>query len=174
MMEEFYIILYHSPGAALRLPAAPGVCTGSWMSQKQRKNFPKKGQFLFLIHLFVLVPLCLIRRRSKFFESVLSGEFSWTDEARREVLRWALFLKRKRFLWQKLNSQISLGIHFWSLNRSMLMTASDLGAVTRPWTISKQVSHASLKCNTNVIHTLKTCSQIDLWLIGATFTFTII
>ncbi|XP_070767780.1 dual 3',5'-cyclic-AMP and -GMP phosphodiesterase 11A [Enoplosus armatus] len=49
-------------------------------------------------------------RRNKFFECVLSGEFSWTDEKNREVLR------------------------------SMLMTACDLGAVTRPWKISKQVA----------------------------------
>ncbi|XP_039973316.1 dual 3',5'-cyclic-AMP and -GMP phosphodiesterase 11A [Xiphias gladius] len=49
-------------------------------------------------------------RRTKFFECVLSGEFSWTDEGHREVLR------------------------------SMLMTAGDLGAVTRPWKISKQVA----------------------------------
>ncbi|XP_026149882.1 dual 3',5'-cyclic-AMP and -GMP phosphodiesterase 11A [Mastacembelus armatus] len=49
-------------------------------------------------------------RRTKFFEYVLSGEFSWTDEGHREVLR------------------------------SMLMTACDLGAVTRPWQISKQVA----------------------------------
>ncbi|KAM3614631.1 uncharacterized protein V6R79_017220 [Siganus canaliculatus] len=49
-------------------------------------------------------------RRTKFFECVLSGEFSWTDEGHREVLR------------------------------SMLMTACDLGAVTRPWEISKQVA----------------------------------
>ncbi|XP_028971726.1 dual 3',5'-cyclic-AMP and -GMP phosphodiesterase 11A isoform X1 [Esox lucius] len=50
------------------------------------------------------------QRRSKFFDCVLSGEFSWTDEAHREQLR------------------------------SMLMTACDLGAVTRPWEISKQVA----------------------------------
>ncbi|XP_029927968.1 dual 3',5'-cyclic-AMP and -GMP phosphodiesterase 11A [Myripristis murdjan] len=50
------------------------------------------------------------QRRTKFFECVLSGEFSWTDEGHREVLR------------------------------SMLMTACDLGAVTRPWKISKQVA----------------------------------
>nr|XP_057939500.1 dual 3',5'-cyclic-AMP and -GMP phosphodiesterase 11A isoform X3 [Doryrhamphus excisus] len=49
-------------------------------------------------------------RRSKFFECVLAGKFSWTDEKHREVLR------------------------------SMLMTACDLGAVTRPWEISKQVA----------------------------------
>ncbi|XP_030015089.1 dual 3',5'-cyclic-AMP and -GMP phosphodiesterase 11A isoform X1 [Sphaeramia orbicularis] len=49
-------------------------------------------------------------RRTKFFEHVLSGEFSWTDEGHREVLR------------------------------SMLMTACDLGAVTRPWKVSKQVA----------------------------------
>ncbi|CAG6015597.1 unnamed protein product [Menidia menidia] len=49
-------------------------------------------------------------RRTKFFENVLSGEFSWTDEGQREVFR------------------------------SMLMTACDLGAVTRPWKISKQVA----------------------------------
>ncbi|XP_061918995.1 LOW QUALITY PROTEIN: dual 3',5'-cyclic-AMP and -GMP phosphodiesterase 11A [Entelurus aequoreus] len=49
-------------------------------------------------------------RRSKFFECVLAGRFSWTDEKHREVLR------------------------------SMLMTACDLGAVTRPWEISKQVA----------------------------------
>uniref|UniRef100_A0A3Q3EYX5 Phosphodiesterase n=1 Tax=Labrus bergylta TaxID=56723 RepID=A0A3Q3EYX5_9LABR len=47
-------------------------------------------------------------RRTKFFDCVLSGEFVWTDEGHREVLR------------------------------SMLMTACDLGAVTRPWKISKQ------------------------------------
>ncbi|XP_017281932.1 dual 3',5'-cyclic-AMP and -GMP phosphodiesterase 11A [Kryptolebias marmoratus] len=49
-------------------------------------------------------------RRTKFFECVLSSEFSWTVEEHREVLR------------------------------SMLMTACDLGAVTRPWKISKQVA----------------------------------
>ncbi|KAF3691842.1 Dual 3',5'-cyclic-AMP and -GMP phosphodiesterase 11A [Channa argus] len=48
--------------------------------------------------------------RTKFFDCVLSGEFSWKDEGHREVLR------------------------------SMLMTACDLGAVTRPWKISKQVA----------------------------------
>ncbi|KAJ8415899.1 hypothetical protein AAFF_G00404560 [Aldrovandia affinis] len=50
------------------------------------------------------------QRRTKFFECVLSGDFSWKDEENREILR------------------------------SMLMTASDLGAVTRPWEISKQVA----------------------------------
>ncbi|KAM4600950.1 dual 3',5'-cyclic-AMP and -GMP phosphodiesterase 11A [Polymixia lowei] len=50
------------------------------------------------------------QRRTKFFDCVLSGEFSWTEEGHREVLR------------------------------SMLMTASDLGAITRPWKISKQVA----------------------------------
>ncbi|XP_055083695.1 dual 3',5'-cyclic-AMP and -GMP phosphodiesterase 11A [Periophthalmus magnuspinnatus] len=49
-------------------------------------------------------------RRTKFFEHVLSSDFSWTDEGHREVLR------------------------------SMLMTACDLGAVTRPWKVSKQVA----------------------------------
>uniref|UniRef100_A0A3B5MQ25 Phosphodiesterase n=1 Tax=Xiphophorus couchianus TaxID=32473 RepID=A0A3B5MQ25_9TELE len=49
-------------------------------------------------------------RRTKFFEHVLSGEFSWAVEEHREVLR------------------------------SMLMTACDLGAVTRPWEVSKQVA----------------------------------
>ncbi|XP_058502792.1 dual 3',5'-cyclic-AMP and -GMP phosphodiesterase 11A [Solea solea] len=49
-------------------------------------------------------------RRTKFFKSALSGGFSWTDDGHREVLR------------------------------SMLMTACDLGAVTRPWKISKQVA----------------------------------
>ncbi|XP_048116944.1 dual 3',5'-cyclic-AMP and -GMP phosphodiesterase 11A [Alosa alosa] len=50
------------------------------------------------------------QRRTEFFESVLSGQFSLTNEDQREVLR------------------------------SMLMTACDLGAVTRPWEISKQVA----------------------------------
>ncbi|XP_028835442.1 dual 3',5'-cyclic-AMP and -GMP phosphodiesterase 11A isoform X1 [Denticeps clupeoides] len=50
------------------------------------------------------------QKRTKFFQYVLSGEFSWTNEEHRDVLR------------------------------SMLMTASDLGAVTRPWEISKQVA----------------------------------
>ncbi|XP_061573915.1 dual 3',5'-cyclic-AMP and -GMP phosphodiesterase 11A [Cololabis saira] len=49
-------------------------------------------------------------RRPKFFDYVLCGDFSWTDEGHREALR------------------------------SMLMTACDLGAVTRPWKISKQVA----------------------------------
>ncbi|XP_072534830.1 dual 3',5'-cyclic-AMP and -GMP phosphodiesterase 11A [Salminus brasiliensis] len=50
------------------------------------------------------------QRRTKFFECVLSGEFSWSNQEHRDVLR------------------------------SMLMTACDLGAVTRPWEISKQVA----------------------------------
>ncbi|XP_007233503.2 dual 3',5'-cyclic-AMP and -GMP phosphodiesterase 11A isoform X1 [Astyanax mexicanus] len=50
------------------------------------------------------------QRRTKFFECVLSGEFSWSIQEHRDVLR------------------------------SMLMTACDLGAVTRPWEISKQVA----------------------------------
>ncbi|XP_037532932.1 dual 3',5'-cyclic-AMP and -GMP phosphodiesterase 11A [Nematolebias whitei] len=49
-------------------------------------------------------------RRTKFFECVLSSEFSWSVEEHRGLLR------------------------------SMLMTACDLGAVTRPWKISKQVA----------------------------------
>uniref|UniRef100_A0A671L4V1 Phosphodiesterase n=1 Tax=Sinocyclocheilus anshuiensis TaxID=1608454 RepID=A0A671L4V1_9TELE len=50
------------------------------------------------------------KRRTKFFECVLSGQFSWSNEEHKDVFR------------------------------SMLMTACDLGAVTRPWEISKQVA----------------------------------
>ncbi|KAF4103460.1 hypothetical protein G5714_016343 [Onychostoma macrolepis] len=50
------------------------------------------------------------KRRTKFFECVLSGQFSWSNEEHRDMFR------------------------------SMLMTACDLGAVTRPWEISKQVA----------------------------------
>ncbi|XP_067915102.1 dual 3',5'-cyclic-AMP and -GMP phosphodiesterase 11A isoform X3 [Heterodontus francisci] len=49
-------------------------------------------------------------QRTKFFEYVMSGEHNWRLEKRREMLR------------------------------SMLMTACDLGAVTKPWEISKQVA----------------------------------
>eukprot|EP00062_Callorhinchus_milii_P015136 gi/632965065/ref/XP_007898706.1/ PREDICTED: dual 3',5'-cyclic-AMP and -GMP phosphodiesterase 11A-like [Callorhinchus milii] len=49
-------------------------------------------------------------KRTKFFEYVMSGEHNWRLEKRREMLR------------------------------SMLMTACDLGAVTKPWEISKQVA----------------------------------
>ncbi|XP_051871895.1 dual 3',5'-cyclic-AMP and -GMP phosphodiesterase 11A-like isoform X3 [Pristis pectinata] len=48
--------------------------------------------------------------RSKFFEYVMSGEHNWCLEKHRQMLR------------------------------SMLMTACDLGAVTKPWEISKQVA----------------------------------
>ncbi|XP_066538715.1 dual 3',5'-cyclic-AMP and -GMP phosphodiesterase 11A [Hoplias malabaricus] len=50
------------------------------------------------------------KKRTKFFECILFGEFSWSNQEHRDVLR------------------------------SMLMTACDLGAVTRPWKISKQVA----------------------------------
>ncbi|TRY93296.1 hypothetical protein DNTS_010852 [Danionella cerebrum] len=50
------------------------------------------------------------KRRTTFFECVLSGQFSWSDDEHRDMFR------------------------------SMLMTACDLGAVTRPWEISKQVA----------------------------------
>ncbi|XP_037392682.1 dual 3',5'-cyclic-AMP and -GMP phosphodiesterase 11A [Pygocentrus nattereri] len=50
------------------------------------------------------------QKRTQFFEYVLSGKFSWSNQEHRDVLR------------------------------SMLMTACDLGAVTRPWRISKQVA----------------------------------
>ncbi|XP_051577105.1 dual 3',5'-cyclic-AMP and -GMP phosphodiesterase 11A-like [Myxocyprinus asiaticus] len=50
------------------------------------------------------------KRRTKFFEYVLSGQFIWSNEEQRDMFR------------------------------SMLMTACDLGAVTRPWEISKQVA----------------------------------
>uniref|UniRef100_A0A9J8BGP4 Phosphodiesterase n=1 Tax=Cyprinus carpio carpio TaxID=630221 RepID=A0A9J8BGP4_CYPCA len=50
------------------------------------------------------------KRRTQFFECVLSGQFSWSNEEHRDMFR------------------------------SMLMTACDLGAVTRPWEISKQVA----------------------------------
>ncbi|KAK2903309.1 hypothetical protein Q8A67_008022 [Cirrhinus molitorella] len=50
------------------------------------------------------------KRRTNFFECVLSGQFSWSNEEHRDMFR------------------------------SMLMTACDLGAVTRPWEISKQVA----------------------------------
>ncbi|XP_069770242.1 dual 3',5'-cyclic-AMP and -GMP phosphodiesterase 11A-like isoform X2 [Narcine bancroftii] len=48
--------------------------------------------------------------RSKFFEYVMSGEHNWCLEKHRQMLR------------------------------SMLMTACDLGAITKPWEISKQVA----------------------------------
>uniref|UniRef100_A0A671L0W8 Phosphodiesterase n=1 Tax=Sinocyclocheilus anshuiensis TaxID=1608454 RepID=A0A671L0W8_9TELE len=50
------------------------------------------------------------KKRTQFFECVLSGQFSWSNEEHRDMFR------------------------------SMLMTACDLGAVTRPWEISKQVA----------------------------------
>ncbi|XP_023658281.1 dual 3',5'-cyclic-AMP and -GMP phosphodiesterase 11A isoform X1 [Paramormyrops kingsleyae] len=50
------------------------------------------------------------QRRNKFFDCVQSGQFSLTNEEHREMFR------------------------------SMLMTACDLGAVTRPWEISRQVA----------------------------------
>ncbi|XP_060681328.1 dual 3',5'-cyclic-AMP and -GMP phosphodiesterase 11A [Hemiscyllium ocellatum] len=49
-------------------------------------------------------------QRTKFFEYVMSGEQNWCLEKHREMLR------------------------------SMLMTACDLGAVTKPWQISRQVA----------------------------------
>ncbi|GCC25160.1 hypothetical protein chiPu_0003565 [Chiloscyllium punctatum] len=49
-------------------------------------------------------------QRTKFFEYVMSGELNWCLEEHREMLR------------------------------SMLMTACDLGAVTKPWQISRQVA----------------------------------
>ncbi|XP_048469991.1 dual 3',5'-cyclic-AMP and -GMP phosphodiesterase 11A [Rhincodon typus] len=49
-------------------------------------------------------------QRTKFFEYVMSGEHNWHLEKHREMLR------------------------------SMLMTACDLGAVTKPWQISRQVA----------------------------------
>ncbi|XP_072115872.1 dual 3',5'-cyclic-AMP and -GMP phosphodiesterase 11A [Mobula birostris] len=49
-------------------------------------------------------------RRTKFFELVNSGEYNWNVKDQREMLR------------------------------SMLMTACDLGAVTKPWEISRQVA----------------------------------
>lgn len=77
----------------------------------------------------------LWRRRTKFFESVLSGEFKWTDEGHREVFRFLPFFFNENIL-----SQNDPGdINSCAVNRSMLMTACDLGAVTRPWKISKQV-----------------------------------
>ncbi|MGH0138546.1 UNVERIFIED_CONTAM: hypothetical protein FKN15_038812 [Acipenser sinensis] len=50
------------------------------------------------------------QQRTTFFAGVEAGEYGWNNEEHREVLR------------------------------SMLMTACDLGAVTRPWEISKQVA----------------------------------
>ncbi|KAK6491195.1 dual 3',5'-cyclic-AMP and -GMP phosphodiesterase 11A [Huso huso] len=50
------------------------------------------------------------QQRTTFFAAVEAGEYGWNNEEHREVLR------------------------------SMLMTACDLGAVTRPWEISKQVA----------------------------------
>ncbi|KAK1795247.1 hypothetical protein P4O66_010430 [Electrophorus voltai] len=50
------------------------------------------------------------QKRTKFFKWVLSGEFSWSNQEHRDILR------------------------------SMLMTACGLVAVTRPWDISKQVA----------------------------------
>ncbi|KAK3551315.1 hypothetical protein QTP70_013919 [Hemibagrus guttatus] len=50
------------------------------------------------------------QKRTKFFEYVLAGDFSWSNQEHRDLFR------------------------------SMLMTACDVGAVTRPWEISKQVA----------------------------------
>ncbi|KAB5586938.1 hypothetical protein PHYPO_G00007270 [Pangasianodon hypophthalmus] len=50
------------------------------------------------------------QKRTKFFEYLLSGDFSWSSQEHRDIFR------------------------------SMLMTACDVGAVTRPWEISKQVA----------------------------------
>ncbi|XP_053483948.1 dual 3',5'-cyclic-AMP and -GMP phosphodiesterase 11A [Ictalurus furcatus] len=50
------------------------------------------------------------QKRTKFFEYVLAGDFCWSMQEHRDIFR------------------------------SMLMTACDVGAVTRPWEISKQVA----------------------------------
>ncbi|GAA6083383.1 dual 3',5'-cyclic-AMP and -GMP phosphodiesterase 11A [Tachysurus ichikawai] len=50
------------------------------------------------------------QKRTKFFEFVLTGDFSWSKQEHQDIFR------------------------------SMLMTACDVGAVTRPWEISKQVA----------------------------------
>lgn len=87
--------------------------------------------------LYPWLSVCILRRRTKFFESVLSGEFKWTDEGHREVFRFRLFFKIKPLFAKNL---FTLYKSFsCRVNRSMLMTACDLGAVTRPWKISKQV-----------------------------------
>lgn len=49
-------------------------------------------------------------KRSKFFELVETSTYSWEDEGHREVLR------------------------------SMLMTASDLAASTKPWSVQRRVA----------------------------------
>ncbi|KAF7708490.1 dual 3',5'-cyclic-AMP and -GMP phosphodiesterase 11A [Silurus meridionalis] len=50
------------------------------------------------------------QKRTKFFQYVLAEDFSWSTQEHRDIFR------------------------------SMLMTACDVGAVTRPWEISKQVA----------------------------------
>uniref|UniRef100_H3DM45 Phosphodiesterase n=1 Tax=Tetraodon nigroviridis TaxID=99883 RepID=H3DM45_TETNG len=60
-------------------------------------------------------------RRTKFFERVLSGEFKWTDEGHREVFRFLSYFKMQIF-------------------KDQTVHGCDLGAVTRPWKISKQVA----------------------------------
>ncbi|KAI3360964.1 hypothetical protein L3Q82_013168 [Scortum barcoo] len=81
-------------------------------------------------------------RRTKFFECVLSGDFSWTDEGHREVLRFLILCQIKLFFAKitlTLKNKYKLpAVTFDVINRSMLMTGCDLGAVTRPWKISKQ------------------------------------
>ncbi|XP_051846624.1 dual 3',5'-cyclic-AMP and -GMP phosphodiesterase 11A-like [Antechinus flavipes] len=50
-------------------------------------------------------------RRTEFFELVSKGDYNWNVKTQRDIFR------------------------------SMLMTACDLGAVTKPWEISRQASH---------------------------------
>ncbi|MBN3278254.1 PDE11 phosphodiesterase, partial [Polyodon spathula] len=73
-------------------------------------------------------------KRSEFFELVDKGEYNWNFKNHREMLRYTY-----GHIYQILfpvQSLLQFFFFFWS----MLMTACDLGAVTKPWEISRKAS----------------------------------
>lgn len=72
-------------------------------------------QFKIKLHCVILTSglvffLLHCSKRNTFFESVKNGTYSWENEVQREILR------------------------------SMLMTASDLAASTKPWSVQRKVA----------------------------------
>lgn len=106
------------------------------------------------------------RNRNSFFELVNKGEYNWNVKEHRDMCR---SVTCEHGCTSTPNTfTFLIGNRFWTSLRSMLMTACDLGAVTKPWEISRKV-HAPYPQYTN--HTWIILNTADARVLTCVFCF---
>lgn len=84
---------------------------------------------------------CVHRKRTEFFELAKNSQFVWEDEEHRDLLRsvdcWSAHTVFIMFACTHVFHTVCCDVIL--MCRSMLMTACDISAITKPWPVQKRV-----------------------------------